>query len=106
VYHVKPRRHACAMSADTFQPTKPGNIHVLYADKLSVSGQCLPARMENSKVYTRTLSISNVSYVYVSKRSVLTFGRTKEFVLLLRICNPVHVYGKYIVQITNTIVKR
>ena len=32
----------------------------------------------------------------------LTYGRTKEFLLLLRICSQVRVYGMCIVEITKT----
>jgi hypothetical protein len=81
----------------------------LYADSVC----CLPPRTENNKVFRSgrvrvqsayTLTSISVSLVYFVEFERLTCGRTKEFLLLLRICSAVRVYGMYIVQITRIVI--
>ena len=87
------------------------------ASTYTVRGQCLlcgtlDGKQQSVKVWSSSRTVDVHSYFHQCIISLLveferlTCGRTKEFVLVLRICSAVRVYGMCVVQITKTVITR
>lgn len=88
---------------------------VLYANSLYADSVCrLPARMEKNRQSLQVWICRCAVHVHFLQCVIslfveleqLTTDQMKEFLLLLKICSPVHVYGMCVMHTTKTVIKR